>query len=613
MGHVEGEGEEEEDPDAEDCIVESPEPESGEQKIQSPEGEDEDEDADTLEEAESVAEDVPGPVFFLDCLQPQPREPKMDLMIKGPFHQHGMRQLEEWTAKALQALDVSTRADMMEYLSLPACSVMQIGTACSGSDAPVLVAKAFASSVKSIWGIEMQLQHSFSCECDQGKQLFLKHLFQNTHDGVQIEKLFTDTQQLRCGPLGEAHDVLSDAEKNVPPCSEMFMGFPCQDVSKLNIAAGDNRFVVRDGQLRTGRVFQDVMRYIKKLQSFPEKESHDPPGPFFSGMILENVLGLLDRPKGADPSTGQPYHNNLEYVDQALRNVGLYMVPMILDPHLFGQPVSRKRVWMLCFQRSAMEAAGVSEADVQAMTINIMESMCCFPIRDIDDFLLPEDDEHVQEELRRAQDIDIKRMHDSARSKTRSGKRKWAETHVNALLKQGDAEWWQIRAPDEATLQRLPGLHALTDRQLDLCNLLRISFPDRRKSVVDLSQGFRTARTIKGNHSDLITPQGQHFLTHRGRMLTGVEALCMQAIHFGADQHRVLDFTPQLLRSLAGNAFNVFCCSACLITKKAVEAKLHMKAVVRSKASAASASGAGFAAATPQRQNTLDDLCHFAD
>ena len=131
-----------------------------------------------------------------------------------------------------------------------------------------------------------------------------------------VSKLFLDAKDLQDGPGAMAVNAVSDASEPIPMCHDLFAGFPCQDVSRLNPDSPKNRQVIRDRALRTGSVFNHVVEYFDKAQKGPAAS------PYMS-LILENVLGLLERPPGTNPETGTPWRSNLEYCALSCRKSGL--------------------------------------------------------------------------------------------------------------------------------------------------------------------------------------------------------------------------------------------------------------------------------------------------
>ena len=538
----------------------------------------------------------------------------------GSFALHGATQLRDWIACAMQRLPAAAQCDLAHLLSCSGDVPLRVGTACSGSDAPILVVNALAGAAQRVFGMNVHYEHSFSCEMDAQKQEFLSKMFTSMRDGHDMQHLFRCTADLGRGPGGKALDILLSGAFNpdpwvsldpeyqatIPQVDDLYMGFPCQDVSKLNPQAAEARFVIRNGDKRTGATFCDAMKYL-------EKANHSSTGGVTT-LILENVMGLNEAPRGTDESTGMPFHSNLDYVRHALYSRGYYLLPFVLDPHDFGFPVSRNRIYMICWRLCDIYAAGFSEAEVRELATEFMQAMSCPEMRSVDDFLLPESHELVQDELRRATQLAQKRadkLLQKAKPKLKVGKCKWAITHSRALERQGK-NWWESGAPPEETLQRFPGLRALTDRQIDLCNVLGVQFPDRRKSILEMSQNLRNAnavRSIPVNHVDIVTPHGAQLILHRCRFVTGLEAMLLQGLHFGENQHRAEDFRAELLRGLAGNAFNTFCFAACLIVQKAVLGRLRMQQLVKEKGQAELSRSS----AACGRASTMDDLLQFDD
>ena len=181
-----------------------------------------------------------------------------------------------------------------------------------------------------------------------------------------------------------------------------------------------------------------------------------------------------------------------------------------------------------------------------------------------------------------------KRQEAAAKSAALSSKKqkmtKWAAAHACALESRG-LDWWVSGVPDSTVLSRYKGLCGLTERQHDLLRIYGVTYPDRRNAAIELSQNLRgtSVRTIRDNWSDIVTPKGQLLLTARARLVTGRECMLMQGIHYGDEDWKLdyLDEDHDLLRSLAGNAFNTFCAGAAYITKQVLEAHLTIQAKLR--------------------------------
>jgi hypothetical protein len=99
----------------------------------------------------------------------------------------------------------------------------------------------------------------------------------------------------------------------------------------------------------------------------------------------------------------------------------------------------------------------------------------------------------------------------------------------------------------------------------------------RRVACVELSQAQRTTKFVKTAHdnmADVVTPRGTQLVTHQARCVTGVESLLLQGVHYKAQQPKLGMFSDELLKSLAGNAFNCHCMAATLIVQEALLARL---------------------------------------
>eukprot|EP00913_Durusdinium_trenchii_P031690 g29676.t1 len=124
-----------------------------------------------------------------------------------------LRELEERRSKAPRTLLEITRCmigKLKSLSNLPTTllqkQVLRIGTMCSGTDAPVLVARALERALKHE-GSEMAIQHAFSVEFDAAKQEFLKANF------PECPLLFRDATQMG---RKRAFEVLSRKPQPIP-------------------------------------------------------------------------------------------------------------------------------------------------------------------------------------------------------------------------------------------------------------------------------------------------------------------------------------------------------------------------------------------------------------
>ncbi|CAE7670363.1 unnamed protein product [Symbiodinium sp. CCMP2592] len=557
------------------------------------------------EESEHEEEEDSGPVVedaslnYISLIQPRASPTANPYCLdRRPVDQDGHVQLADFIGEMLDRLDDSVRADLIGYLHDRA---LNLGTACSGTDCAVLVCKAFAKALNNKLGCSLQVNHIFSCESDSNKIEYLQKMFTNTWDYSDVQHIFANTADLASTDEGETvHDQLHQGHVLLPFCGDLVVGFPCQDVSRLNPNA--DRWVVRDASRRTGAVFADVMSYCKKMLA-PKAGAQVQ----FSGLLLENVLGLATRPKGTDDA-GNKWHSNLEYCQLEAERAGLTLIPFQLDPGLFSLPVSRQRIWMICLPQYMISQAQVQIQEVEAWAMSLMNKLCVGiekPRRHLDDYLLPTDHELVRAQIHKAIDVAEKRK--TAKPAKVYRPPKWAAQHKKAWQRMG-RDWWQATVPAQHILDEYPGLNVLTERQLDMLALMGVEYPDKRVASVEVSQGLKsgdpTAR-VQVNRADIVTPSGMQLVIHQARCLTGYETLSLQNIRYGPDHQRLADMPDNFLRHLGGNAFEARCCAAALLVKKSLEARLmQMKLVFQKQEVPVSPD--------VKRRRTIDDLCDWS-
>ena len=221
----------------------------------------------------------------------------------GSFELHGEAQLRDWVVRCINSLPTTERDPLLRYVSHMQFS---LGTLCSGTDSPALVMKVALQAMLREGGDERheasaaaKFTHAFSCEKNPWKRKFILRMFcgGGGGGGHELQRLFCDAQEVAAGsPL---HDEVSGGLAPCPRPSEvtdMAVGFPCQDVSKLNVNRGTNLTVVRDGSKRTGLVYVSLMKFLRSEGPRPLHIDSFHDG--MQGLLLEDVLGLLEPPKG---------------------------------------------------------------------------------------------------------------------------------------------------------------------------------------------------------------------------------------------------------------------------------------------------------------------------
>ena len=460
----------------------------------------------------------------------------------------------------LSRLSQQERADLKVWLTNPAVGLgghVDLGTACSGTDAPVLAWRAFAEAASQHLDISFEVRHLFSCERDEGKASFLGHAF----PGVRIFKdvLELGGTQASTYTWGQGGDELL---QEVPGPQCLAAGFPCTSLSGLNMhsTTQENRTCVSRGDLAIGSVFAGLVRFL---------QAHG--GSSIFG-LLENVLGLATPPRrgGGD--------SNLMHVKRLMwQELATMTKVWRLDPRDFGTPQSRGRLWMTTIPVSVMDRFGLSPASVWRHLSSIMGRLAGWPQTPIEDFLLPDSSSWLAEAHSQAVEqwaVDSGNMRlamlaggsDGAAKKPRTEahhKCKWPNKHLE-LFRGAGLRWEASAHFDDIDLIVWPGLAGIKKRELEVLQLSGISeFPESTLRFLDCSQnvGWQQPR---GDSVPAMIPRGKVYITTKCRLLHPVESLGFQSLRFADSQlkHAKLD----TLQSLAGNAFEGGCCLATIVT-----------------------------------------------
>ena len=135
-----------------------------------------------------------------------------------------------------------------------------------------------------------------------------------------VPHLFVDVKELG---NGTAHDLRAKTDRGCPgtsvvPSVDMFIaGFPCTDVSRLNILKEHSANTIKTSSLRTGSCFRGITEYVHR---------HKP-----RWITMENGEGLADKIGHNDGPT------NLECCLEILTSLGYWCHVYLLDPTLYGE------------------------------------------------------------------------------------------------------------------------------------------------------------------------------------------------------------------------------------------------------------------------------------
>ena len=232
-------------------------------------------------------------------------------------------------------------------------------------------------------------------------------------------------------------------------------------------------------------------------------------------------------------------------------------IPIHLNPTMFGVPQCRNRLWILSTARRCCVDSHGGEEEVLARVKCLFSRLVGGEGIPLDQYLLPESDALLS----------LGRRHFEMAPDTAKRRRVdpvgWGLRHEAAFRAAGRPWCSADDAPCPRTVECYPTLRALTVRETDVLRFLGISFPELTPRTVDVSQNIARAK-VGVSLVGCLTAGARVYLSHRCRLLLGVEALRLQSF-FHPDPGRLLAFDDRLLRDLAGNAFEASCCAASLL------------------------------------------------
>ena len=191
----------------------------------------------------------------------------------------------------------------------------------------------------------------------------------------------------------------------------------------------------------------------------------------------------------------------------------------------------------------------------------------------LEDFLLPEDDVAIVQQLRKAESLHGTRTQ-------RATAEKWPMMHERMFEEMGIDPFTPSK-PLPEVFQLYPGLYSLTDREWDILKAESIqSFPEVNGRCVTVGKSLGRARCTE--ISQCLTGNPRAYLSGRCRLMHGKEALLLQGIHYGSSQHKLMKYDDAFLANLSGNAFQtVSCMQAMLATMTALAVAKYRHTVVQ--------------------------------
>ena len=454
------------------------------------------------------------------------------------------RTLLEMTRCMLEKLKAFWKATpMAEHLpkTLLEKRVLRIGTMCSGTDAPVLVARALERALKPD-GSQLAFDHVFSVEFDAAKQEFLKANF------PECPALFRD-----CTQMGRqrAFEVLSRKPQPVPGNLDILVaGFSCKDLSMMNSYRKTLQEMGQSGSTLRG-VLDYVERYRPKL------------------ILLENVWAIA--------KSNEVGFRQVDLVLEGLKARGYAAGYRLMNSCDYFLPQIRHRIWMWAIRisessPSSSEGSKVVHEKAELATLEVeskyndilvaLEEPCALHF---EDYMLDDDHPTVRAHFQWMKSRERK----SVFKKKRGAKQDWLEKYDNHRTRndyQYDRPYTAVRDGDF--------LQVLNEREKELIDLKCLDIMNEQgkdprvvpmlwelSQSVDRVPGVRVRRD-RQNYASCILP-GMLWHSSRHRWVLGIEKLALQGIF--AEDLKDTDFPQKLLGDLAGNAFTTTVCAANLI------------------------------------------------
>eukprot|EP01065_Artemidia_motanka_P050637 TRINITY_DN870_c2_g3_i1.p1 TRINITY_DN870_c2_g3~~TRINITY_DN870_c2_g3_i1.p1 ORF type:complete len:1855 (+),score=402.92 TRINITY_DN870_c2_g3_i1:53-5566(+) len=511
---------------------------------------------------------------------------------------------------------------------------LRIGTACSGTEAPILGMQMVNEQRRLVGQTEIPWSQTFSCEIEPFKAAYIARCV-----GGDVP-IFHDVTEL-VAKDGAAQTAFGGRQR-VPSCDMFVAGTVCKDFSMLRkcrlnledqgksgqtffgaveylfdkkprfavfentlnapwesmkayvtgvlpagLACEDGedgakgkgkaqfRFVHRNGELSVCEVPKHVgVRIGTTLTAIHTSGTSQlqPIGPSLADLRLEDGAELTA--KSVCRVLGASDDDELHFSTAENGYLAKYVA---LDTKQYGLPQTRKRKYMLCWQRS------VGGSEVGERWQQILAALQCPCEHSLEHFLLPEDDQRVarwRSAVRgpigraRAEEAALEWKGDWWNSTSRDKER--------ASIFRGDRGHRQFARP--ATQwgtfgKRLcerplwPEAAALLDsRQCDLVDSFTLDCaaevpardPAHSLYVWDVSQNVdRGTSHSSPGVCGCVTPGGWLLLPHRGRFVLGFEKLLLQGIP--ADRLMLGQESEVQLSDLAGNAMSLPVVTACML------------------------------------------------
>ncbi|KAG6836770.1 hypothetical protein H0H93_003548 [Arthromyces matolae] len=406
---------------------------------------------------------------------------------------------------------------------------LRVATMCSGTESPLLALELIQQAILDHYGIQLDIEHVFSCEIEPFKQAYIER---NFHPPI----LFRDVCELGDD---EAHTVYGALAPVPGDVDILIAGTSCVDYSNLNTQKQDI-----DANGESGRTFRGMMTWVTR---------HRPPL-----VILENVCSA-------------PWDRVQEYFEKNNYSAAHQRV----DTKHYYIPHTRTRGYLV--------AVNKKNSSIPSTWSDLVKNRLKRPASStLDAFLLPTDDPRIHQARQKL----VQESYNALDRRT--GRTDWGRCesrHQRARLEEQLGAKRPLTSWDEGGFCKLPDFAwgdwgvGQVERVWDLMDisLLRSATkgvdPSFKTTVWNLSQNVdRTIGSNKVGICPCLTPSMIPYITNRGGPMVGIEALSMQGLP--VDKLLLTRETEDQLADLAGNAMSTTVVGSCILAALVAGKKL---------------------------------------
>ena len=392
---------------------------------------------------------------------------------------------------------------------------LRVATMCSGTESPLLALEMVQDALQSAGAPELKIDHLFSAEIVPYKQAYIERNF-------NPPIIFRDISEITEAVNNEVPTATTVYGAKLPIPGNVHIliaGTSCVDFSKLN---NSRKSLDQDEGGESSSTWFGVLSYVKAFRP--------------AIVIIENVVS-------------SPWDMMIE----CYRDIGYEVGGVLLDTKDFYLPHTRRRGYLVCFDKSKAADASSTKA-MGAKWQSTMADFRRYASSSVTDFMLPNDKVRTQhhdslEDLTREYNWEkCELRHIQYRQKHRLGNARpltfWSESGTMNIPENGIPSWYRKQ------------VERVRDH-MDISLLRKATIFDVRHKtrVWDVSQNIDVFEdNTHFGIAPCVTPSGIFFASDAGRALSSEELLGLQGLPLNK-----ISFTTETgpeIQSLAGNAMS---------------------------------------------------------